>query len=697
MELTGRNGTPTWRSSRHFVLRLAGFPINLCEGFRHGDSLEQADTLVRASVEALSARTIPPRFQAAFDMDLLRARERLATVVAGDRFQEAVFLSSREAAARMAALARDPVPRCANSERARRERLATLYLQRFCVKNESASFFGPTRYGVFRDTDSPALSGDARGTLSKRRLFFSHWAAVLIEAAVAKGRSGIDASKSRIPANTWEPLAFLDVGEDGRDPTMLEELAQVQTLLGLWPQLADGGERRQTMVAISAHFTRITGVEARRAPGGLYGDREVVHEDCEYDMPGLSIGTTLRDGIVHECAAVLDAMVLPAEWRFHGLREAFHQWALTTIGANQSWPVVKVAQALATCPDVVTGMVRHAHDAVTRHCEPVLAYLRACSTPVTASPELSFSDDQLRTLAGLVSAARPAVDWPMILSPDVLIDAASVDAINQGHYRVIVGELHSSLSVNGFYAAMLDDPDALRSDLEQRLCQIGRGMAPVNFVVPHANKTYAAVDLAFPDIEYAGGVARPGKPVLRLRDLYVRCDASGTWLHSASGSSPLFIYNKLPQLLGLMPLALFTYPLATERHLRRLWFDAQPHAPRIVAGRHVLYRERWVLTAGMVQAAVGTGSAAEQFLRLRALCRDHRLPGMVFVSLPGERKPLHVDFDSWLLTAPCVQRIRALPAHATLSLTEMLPGPDRLWLHDTAGRRTSEIRFTLFR
>jgi hypothetical protein len=589
------------------------------------------------------------------------------------------------------------VPPCANSERSRRERLATLYLQRFCLKNESASFFGPTRYGVFRDTDGPALSGEARGTLSKRRLFFSHWAAILIENALGKARAETDTRKSRIPANTWEPLAFLDTSSDGADQAVLEELAQLQRLLALWPQLADGGERRQTMLALSAHFTRITGVDAQRAPGGLYGDREVVHEDCEYDMPGLSIGTTLRDGIAQECAAVLDAMVLPAEWRFHGLRQAFHQWALATMGCNQSWPVTKVAQALASCPDLVAGMVRHARDAVKRRCEPVLAYLRACSTPVTASQELSLSNAQLRTLAALVATARPAADWPMMLSPDILIDAPSIDAINHGDYRVVLGELHSSLSVNGFYAAMLDDPEALRRDLEQRLCQISRGMTPVNFVVPHANKTYAAVDLAFPDIEYGGGVARPGKPVLRLRDLYVRCDAADTWLHSASGGSPLFIYNKLPQLLGLMPLALFTYPLANERHLRRLWFETQPHAPRVVAGRHVLYRERWTLTAGAMQAAVGVGSAAEQFLRLRAFCRDHGLPRMVFASLPGERKPLHVDFDSWLLTAPCLQRIRALPADAALSLTEMLPTPDRSWLRDAAGRRTSEIRFTLFR
>jgi hypothetical protein len=69
----------------------------------------------------------------------------------------------------------------------------------------------------------------------------------------------------------------------------------------------------------------------------------------------------------------------------------------------------------------------------------------------------------------------------------------------------------------------------------------------------------------------------------------------------------------------------------------------------------------------------------------------------VYVTAAGE-KPVYVDFDSPVsvsVLAKIVRRARSAadPAGQGVTVTEMLPEPDRLWLADAAGRRyTAELR-----
>ncbi len=94
-------------------------------------------------------------FDAAFAEGFERAREALRRMYADDpRLQEAVFLESPEAYERIRQLVAAGGPR--NARARQRERLAALYAQRFCAKNDTNSICGP--HGL---ADLSASGGEA--------------------------------------------------------------------------------------------------------------------------------------------------------------------------------------------------------------------------------------------------------------------------------------------------------------------------------------------------------------------------------------------------------------------------------------------------------------------------------------------------------------------------------------------------------
>ena len=91
--------------------------------------------------------------------------------------------------------------------------------------------------------------------------------------------------------------------------------------------------------------------------------------------------------------------------------------------------------------------------------------------------------------------------------------------------------------------------------------------------------------------------------------------------------------------------------------------------------------------------------AAVFFARVQRWRRRHDLPRHVFLHTPDEPKPFFADLDS-PLSADLLRRL-LVPAEGAaapaLHVTEMLPGPDELWLADEAGRYAAEVLLHLSR
>lgn len=179
--------------SRH-VKHVRAIAKRLDEGALPEDALSEvvrAIAQVAAQADELRAsdaiwRDARRAYDATFAADFDRARAAIRSMYADDlRLQEAVFLESPDAFDRVQQLIASGGPR--NARARQRERLAAMYAQRFCAKNDTNSFCGP--HGL---ADATAPAGD-RAEIAvvredvRRETYFSHWAAErLLQAAVLR-------------------------------------------------------------------------------------------------------------------------------------------------------------------------------------------------------------------------------------------------------------------------------------------------------------------------------------------------------------------------------------------------------------------------------------------------------------------------------------------------------------------------------
>jgi Lantibiotic dehydratase, N terminus len=190
------------------------------------------------------------------------------------------------------------------------------------------------------------------------------------------------------------------------------------------------------------------------------------------------------------------------------------------------------------------------------------------------------------------------------------------------------------------------------------------------------------------EIELPGQKASASTEVIHLRELTVRWDEGERrfvlrWAPRgievvpviSSGVSPEGFVSFLVEIgrQGLQPLSWFP------------GFDVPgiDRWPRFTTGRLVLFRRRWTLAPGQLPE-----DGASFFAEVARWRRRHGLPRHVFVHTDADPKPFYVD-----LGAPLFVDLlrRALAEGAALHLTEMLPGPDEMWVGDERGRYAAEF------
>jgi hypothetical protein len=111
--------------------------------------------------------------------------------------------------------------------------------------------------------------------------------------------------------------------------------------------------------------------------------------------------------------------------------------------------------------------------------------------------------------------------------------------------------------------------------------------------------------------------------------------------------------------------------------------------PRVVVDGVVLVRERWVLSAADL-AFAHARDASQRFVQARAWARAAGLPRRVFLKSSEETKPLFLDLASPTFVELAARTVRKA---RTVSISEMLPDTEELWLVDGECRRyTSELR-----
>ncbi|GAB4195287.1 MAG: hypothetical protein OHK0022_11920 [Roseiflexaceae bacterium] len=435
---------------------------------------------------------------------------------------------------------------------------------------------------------------------------------------------------------------------------------------------------------LAARFTAITGQSTSQAHGRTYAARTLVYEDCRR---GLDV--TVGPQIWGALGAPLSLLLTSARWitfqvgqRCRAVFTALYRQMAAELGTPEV-PMVAFWQRAqpylsGARPDLVAPVL----EAFQQHWDSILCL-------PTGQREVRRQSAELRSaVAERFAAPGPGWSTARHHSPDVLLAAASPEALCESHYTAVLGELH--VGVNTLRASLF----VRQHPAPQELLEAVVSDIPEPCVVPVEPKHWPGVTARTSNLFVTpkdfrlqasdDAIAPAGDPQALPIGMLLISEADGAlMIHTDDRRLRFDCVEFVAGLLGQLVVNLFQI------------LPDRPHTPRISIDRLVIARETWCFD-GTDLAPLWALDEAEQFIELRRWATRHGFPRCVFVRISSERKPFFVDFASPPLAALLIRVVRQACAHdqrVWVSITEMLPALDALWLTDAEGRRyTSELR-----
>ncbi|MFG1918413.1 thioesterase domain-containing protein [Micromonospora sp. NPDC048898] len=206
----GDTGWSVWRDA---ILRSTGFPAD-------GLTLLSAPHAAAAADELLTTGTGADAFDKEFAAALSTATRRITELAADPLLREAVTWQNRGMLPTLDGLVHGGPDAPRNTRRRERERAVIRYWQRYCGKNETVGFFGPSCW-VTLDPELPVTAEVRPGAAltRDRRVWFESWALTVYAQRIAE-----DLAVRRWWAPQLAPhlsLAGREVRRPGRPPVPL--------------------------------------------------------------------------------------------------------------------------------------------------------------------------------------------------------------------------------------------------------------------------------------------------------------------------------------------------------------------------------------------------------------------------------------------------------------------------------------------
>ncbi|QSQ25140.1 hypothetical protein JY651_09495 [Pyxidicoccus parkwayensis] len=756
----------TWTLGELFVLRHAGFPFDWLESLGlssdllaqtsqlladedallaaaradGGDAEAQAvqDALALGREPALKARNSPAfreartrylasrqSLQSRYAEERAVLRRNLRARAADPSIQEAVFLSSPAMFDNVWSRYLNGGERPDTSDARRVERQVYTYLQRFCAKNETTSFFGPISYGERTSDDGYDVRTVPSGN-TRRRTFFSFWAVTELARAVMRertlrphlplrlnplftvtpGRATCAPLKLDVPLSA-QAEQLLSVLKEHPTPAAAaralglatedverQALPLVKTALLLWGlpfrpndfgtfesvreavaalpesdararwlerldmlarmradfETVDLVRRRELLPRLEATFTEATGKPARRGEGQVYADRLILYEEASSPFR-LRFGARFTEELE---AALTGALELSAAYG-EKVQRGFKEQVRDALGPDEA-PLDLLDYAVRLRPDNVSG---------------------SRFSPV---PPVFLDDDGTRARTLPVDFLGTSTPGGRYALPDVCL-AAKQDGSG---FEVMLARVHHHLLLWSWLSAFQPERERYASVASRWLDAdpAARGLVGLSirrrnkgfYVYPGRRLVYSVSDVL--DVE---------EGALTPADVKVRPTPQGPVLVDGKGE-PLHLYLPLDDFSSYPPFAALSHPQVLHAPLR----TKGNHLPRLHIGGALYQRERWELAAERFSKPTGF----DLFLAVQRERRAGGWPRFVFMRSSKERKPYLIDTSSPF----ALDLLSHLAREAErLSVEEMYPAPEQLWLKDSRGRYTCELRMQFTR
>lgn len=425
-------------------------------------------------------------------------------------------------------------------------------------------------------------------------------------------------------------------------------------------------------------FVRLTDLAASRLAGKTYAGRGLVYEDCRRDAE-----VVLGRPFLERIGPALSWIQASARWftytlatRFRAVSEQVYRRLAADVGALEVDFIrfyCELRPHLSGQVSARSATVLEVRDELQRRWDEILALPQG-----QRRVELRAAD-----LAPRVRAAfdAPAPGWPSARhnSPDLMIAAAGPEALARGDYLVVLGEVHAALSAVAVPALAKEhaDPDAIH-----RARQVDLGLV-VAQVEPRGNfNRMSYYSLSEGDLDVEFGDTRSHRPREQVFDVagFVVCERAGRLcVRRRDGSAEFDLVSFLEA------------DLLAESYVFDM-FGPAAHRPRVTVDGFVLIRESWRFAAAEL-AFTQLPQGLDRFAGARRWAAEHQIPRSTFAKVTGEPKPVYLDLDSPILVEIFSKLVRS---SETVTLSEMLPALDQLWLLDAEGAAyCSELRMVM--
>ncbi|MEJ2852611.1 MULTISPECIES: amino acid adenylation domain-containing protein [unclassified Saccharothrix] len=690
-------------------------------------------------------------YTAVFERSRERTADVLHGISGDAKFREAVAWQNPRALQTAVDALHRSTSRVRNVDYRRWEHTVVSYLQRYCAKNDTIGFFGPVGWARVADgaalTVRPGPDLVDRRTVYLENWAVHELAEALTTDAVRpwavpRRMPFLDLDHDTLHVPLADPITLppLDAAVfaacDGRRRAVdiadhlgvdrqdvldtLDRLRQAKRIAwtlevppsALTPELAlrkqidaiddaetrtevagklDGIERARDAIKdavgdpdrlvaaigdLQEEFTAITGAEAVRRPGLFYAGRTLVHEECRRDLE-----VTLSPALLDTLWPALELVLEAARW-FTAAGAALYSRALREVFTKNAGgrSEVRLADFWLWANDTIFRLDDRLLDRL------VAALQHRWATALGEGHHHSVNDVREAVLEAF-AAPRPGWRGAVQHSPDVLLAAKDADAVRNGDFQWVLGEVHPGVNTmrSALFVSQHPDPAQLRQAMARDMAgprvvlttTREQGGTPQRLadalVLPEDLRIVFGHDSCGPDLEGAVPVGActvvdvGGKLKARSRDGRVDLDLVELLNEQ--------IMAQLVQKFRLLP--------------------AGAHTPRTTLDRLVITREGWQLNAAASRFAFAPDEPS-RFLGAQAWRREHGIPRFVFVKSPVEHKPFYADLESGPSVELFAHAVRALEREkpdASLAVGEMLPGPDALWLTDAHGNRhTAEFR-----
>ena len=750
-------GADDWRWWRQVVVRGAGFPAGGVLRLANEGLARKADALENADRGSEMWRAFREEFgEAIVDLSV-----ELQSIASQDDFLRAVTWQNHRLMDQSirSFLRWDPAKDTRRRAHRRREELIASYWQRYCVKNDTIGFFGPSGWAKLGDCErtrfAPGeqmlrgsevffevwaidrlaeaieeipgmrewlvprrlsfikLDGNALGGPGGGRVLLSPEDAGVLRACdgatrtheialrahldlpvvleilrVLQGRRWIS-WRLELPVGPWperDLRRFLDgVGDEKARHQALEWLDSLEAARDRLRDSTSVGPLADALISMDELFERITGAASTRNEGRTYGARTLVYLDSSRDIDivlGADLVAATRPLRLLSRAARWYCSRLGEEAR-DTLRDVYRR-AVAKHGGPVDLAMIWF-RSLAALDRSIEASMRQIDQEFTKKWAAII--------PVPAGVrEVCYHYDDLLPLVDEAFGA-PGPGWAeaRYFCPDVMVSATDLNALHNGDFTLVLGEVHMAINTMRANCFVTQHPD--RAEL----------LSCVDEDFPEPR-----VLMVLPKESPPGLTARDQSALIRDRDILVECIH-----HTVAADRPRLVLSRDVEVvetegtvMARLPgremfdiLELFAEMLTSMVINRFQLFADRPHMPRVKIDNVVVSRESWRFNSADLDFAAEKEEAA-RFVRTRQWAAARGIPRYVFVKSSAEVKPFYVDFTSPIYVNVLAKMIRRTNAaerlpDKTITVVEMLPTHDNLWLTDHEGNRyTSELRLT---